>query len=286
MKYAATAIVILCLTAHQLPNSHSSPAKKGEQEKQESANPPNQTVAIYNQVSPTQNKGDDKTKENTGEQQLAKFTFYLVLVGLAQCVILFGQGVLFFQQKKIMEQHRGSLEQLAQAAGSNAVAAKENADALINSERAWITVYLKWTEGTRLRNIPDDRVELDIQCIYANRGKSPAWIVEQFLKVEVSNGFYGPDYSGIPDSEIDRKFIPLSPRDTPTSDSTAFRRRLPTKEPAPDNKFILIYGYVKYRDIFTQQGQPRETLFGFFTQIGRAEEPIARIAQPEYNRYT
>ena len=112
-------IAVLCLMAAQLPDRHASPTKKAEQKKQDAANPPNQTIATYNQVSRTQDKGEKK-EEIEIERQLAKFTWYLVIIGGIQCAILFGQGVLFFQQKRIMAQHRVSLEQLATAAENNA----------------------------------------------------------------------------------------------------------------------------------------------------------------------
>ena len=98
MKCVAIMIAVLCLMAAQLPDRHASPTKKAEQKKQDAANPPNQTIATYNQVSRTQDKGEKK-EEIEIERQLAKFTWYLVIIGGIQCAILFGQGVLFFQQK-------------------------------------------------------------------------------------------------------------------------------------------------------------------------------------------
>jgi uncharacterized protein HemX len=57
------------------------------------------------------------------QRKLAKFTKYLVWVGLLQALILAGQAVLFFQQKKIMEEHKTKFNELAKAANSNAEAA-------------------------------------------------------------------------------------------------------------------------------------------------------------------
>jgi len=272
----ATALCLCTLT--QSPKQHTD-SKQGTQAQTNKA-ATNQSVPdtskssetqfyTYNNQKPERNE----TAKEIGDYLLALFTLALAVVSIMQWLVL-------RQHEQWMEKHDAKLERVAQAAN-------ENAKALINSERAWITVYLKWSEpGNHARTLPDGRARMDIQCICANRGKSPAWVVEQCIKVEVANGFYGPDYSDVHDSDIDRRFIPLSPRDTPTSDTTDFRRQLFTKGPAPINKFILIYGYVKYRDVFTQQGQPRETQFGFFTQATGGVEPISRIAQPEYNRYT
>jgi hypothetical protein len=225
-------------------------------------------VNLYTYISPREN--NPETAKIIFDGLLVLFTLGLVWVGLKQAKIL-------SEHEGWMEKHDAKLEKLAQAAN-------ENAKALINSERAWVTVYAKWNDGHHLYDV-SGRTAADVKVIYVNRGKSPAWIVEQCIKIEVSNGFYGPDYSDVDDSEIDRRFIPLSPRGEPISSGTDNPIRLTTKE-AVGNRYILIYGYVKYRDIFTENGQPRETGFGFYTSIANLKDPLTRIAQTEYNQYT
>jgi hypothetical protein len=55
---------------------------------------------------------------------------------------------------------------------------------------------------------------------------------------------------------------------------------------SPGNKYVLVYGAVKYRDAFTPKGELRETWFGYYTLESRMKEPLARISQAEYNNYT
>jgi hypothetical protein len=108
---------------------NTAPNSKTEAEQRDAANPPSQTIAIYNQPSPTQHNGDNMPSQDAMdvERQLAKFTGYLVIVGLLQVLILAVQAVLFFQQRNIMGQHRVSLEQLATAAEDNAKAIQTQA---------------------------------------------------------------------------------------------------------------------------------------------------------------
>lgn len=79
------------------------------------------------------------------QRQLSKFTKYLVWVGGIQALILGGTLLLIWRQASLMKTHAEHLENLAIAAGKNAtaavdnaIAAKTSADALINSERAWV----------------------------------------------------------------------------------------------------------------------------------------------------
>jgi hypothetical protein len=299
------AVVLLSFViagASQAPKGHQIPQQNGgqntalagstQQNEQYAASTPSPMVAIYNQPCPPEPLGENKHSQGAmdGERQLAKFTWYLVLVGIVQCVVLLGQGVLFSQQKKIMGQHKVSLEQLATAASDNAVAAKNSAAALINSERSWVMVEVEWprTAGHLLYvssgSGNNTQTQVDTNLICVNRGKSPAWIVERIIKAEISGGFYGPDLSTVDDSEIDRQLIPLGIAGMPEARTDLLRKIYAPG--TPGNKYILVYGVVRYRDAFTPKGELRETWFGYYTLETRVKDPMARIAQPEYNKYT
>jgi hypothetical protein len=119
-------------------NQHS----EADKNQQHTTSPlPNGIVVINNQNS----SPEHDAHANQTDEELAKFTWYLVLVGALQLVALVVQAVVFYftlrqigKQADIMEQHRTSLEELARAAGDNAKAALLNAQAVINAERAWI----------------------------------------------------------------------------------------------------------------------------------------------------
>jgi hypothetical protein len=143
MKRAIVVTALLCFAifcASQTPKSkripqqnsgqNTSPTNNAAQHEQTTATPPNQAIAIYTQSGSAEANGEKKHSQDAIdiERQLAKFTGYLVLVGIVQCVILLGQGILFFQQKRIMGEHKVSLEQLAGAAADNAAAANKNAE--------------------------------------------------------------------------------------------------------------------------------------------------------------
>jgi hypothetical protein len=309
MKQAAVLIVLLCVATSSVPQSpkkqgiaakngavNTAPASKTKTEKQDTATTPSQTIAIYNQPSPTDHNGANKQSQDATEveRNLTKFTGYLVIAGLLQVLILAVQAVLFFQQKKIMGQHKVSLEQLATAASDNAVAAKKSADALVNSERAWVMVDIEWEAAssgrlTNLSSIAPDHTQVDqtqvyINIICVNRGKSPAWVVERVAKAEISGAFYGPNLSTVNDSEIDRRLISLGIAGTPEART---EQSIKLYAPGtPGNKYVLIYGVVKYRDAFTPKGELRETWFGYYTLETRIKDHLARISQPEYNKYT
>lgn len=233
------------------------------------------------------------------EQRKDKFDW--VMLGctvLLTIVGIVGTCLALRTLKAIQAQVRAALAELkhtsrlARAAQKTAEAANKNADAIINSERAWVMVEVVWasSEGGRLLNtshigdagqVSSTQIYVNLICV--NRGKSPAWVVEQTIKAEISGAFYGPDLSTVNDSEIDRRLISLGPSGT-TEDRTA--RPIKLYAPGmPGNKYILVYGVVRYRDPFTPKGELKETWFGYYTLETRIKDPLDRISQTDYNKY-
>jgi hypothetical protein len=211
----------------------------------------------------------------------------------AQSGIMQGQIEAIESQNRTMQESVTVARDAAQAARDNASAAKASADALVNSERAWIMVTVEWVQPsgrlvyTSSGDLSNTQTQVLVNLVCVNRGKSPAWIVERSIKAEISDGFYGPDLSTVNDSEIDRQLILLGTFGAPEIrvDRTDLPRRLHAPG-APGNKYILVYGVVKYRDAFTPKGELRETWFGYYTLEGSQKDPLARISQSEYNNYT
>ncbi len=239
----------------------------------QSISKPSESRAVQGKVSADNHQhtyGEQRVKE-INDTLLVIFTGLLFVVGALQWWVL-------HQHEQWMQKHDAKLEKLAQAAN-------DNARALANSERAWVTVFVEWVKGaTNLKTIGENSTQVFVNLICSNRGHSPAWIVERAIKAEISDGFYGPDISTVHDAEIDRQLIPLAPTGVNGS-----RDDVPRKLYVPDTigtKFVLIYGVVKYRDVFTPKGQLRETWFGFYTTEDSKYDPPARIHQSDYNKYT
>jgi hypothetical protein len=150
MRTAFLVVVLLSLAVNGVSHVPRNTAKSDETKKHEqsTANPPSQTIAIYDQP----RSKDDADAANQHQQeieiqrQLSKFTGWLVAVGFLQFVVLAVQAVLFFQQRNIMEQHEewmqkhdANLTNIAQAAKKNseiaemAVKLSERADVLVQS---------------------------------------------------------------------------------------------------------------------------------------------------------
>jgi len=211
MKNLVMAVLLLCFaifSVTQPPKDkgvavkngtfNATPSSETKKNQQNARDTPNQTIAIYNQPSPTEHSDDDRQNKDAidVERKLAKFTLYLVIVGFLQVAVLVVQAVLFWQQKNIMDQHKVSFEKLANAASDNAVDAKDSAEfarrTTKSSERSDILVEsfsiatgnVKWTQNgdgkliVRFRNFGRTRatevrlrVELVIPELNLVRGK-------------------------------------------------------------------------------------------------------------------
>jgi hypothetical protein len=82
--------------------------------------------------------------ENVNIQgKLVKLTGWLVVVGAIQAVVLVVQAIAFFRTLRILNHQTRLLQRGTVSAKTAANAAKGSADALINSERAWVIVGVK-----------------------------------------------------------------------------------------------------------------------------------------------
>jgi hypothetical protein len=160
-------------------------------------------------------------------------------------------------------------------------AARVSADALINSERAWVLTQMGWDkEGAcqphRIVRPTDNSVHtlMNVRVVYRNYGRTPAWITEKHIKIEVTNTVEPlPDFSG---ATVAYNIEPIAGEQEPE-----WKPKNMTGEGwGPDSgQFTLVYGLVKYRDVF---GEARETRFGYILVNGLFE----RMAHPEYNKNT
>jgi hypothetical protein len=188
-----------------------------------------------------------------------------------------------------MKEQTDILEKSVKAAQDNAAAAKASADALINSERAWVMADIKWsadvaglTRSTQLRVVNGSgEVSADICLIYQNDGKTPAWITEKRIILrEVSALQNPPDYT--PDATGDAFTLVSEP--LTVQGTGKYCAILTCKGNRELGKTLVVYGFIKYRDVFSPD---RETRFGY---VITPETHFQRIAGKDdfwqYNRNT
>lgn len=152
-----------------------------------------------------------------------------------------------------------------------------------NTERAWIMVDVEFgpEPGTiaELSDITGDKTSISFSCICRNQGKSPAWITERRSKFEIVESLN----SLSPTPQLERTeilqdgFEPLAvERESKIKLELISAGRL-------DGKIGLLYGRIKYRDIF---GRTRNTTFGYTVTllnagVGKRLERITKF--PKYN---
>ncbi len=155
---------------------------------------------------------------------------------------------------------------------------KASLESLINSERAWVMVDFEWIPNLGIANGSNSEIghnySVEHFLICTNCGKTPGWITEIRFKIGVLPLPPIPQLDDVdPQHTVPE---PLAP------DGKPFRKDYFTTTPGSrPNKFVL-YGVVKYRDVF---GPERRTYFAF--EIIDAKTPPERLAgYPEYNKNT
>ena len=204
-----------------------------------------------------------------------------IFVGGVVCII-------YFYQLRAM---RESVEK----AGEAAKAARDSADALINSERAWVIVDID--QGER----PTEGKPLGFICPVWNTGKTPARIIYKASHLMIIERISGSD--DVPMSGLDE-----TPKLSGTSSSDILA---PAKPGQPGSLFIsghvttskvtrndmerleqkqiylYAYGVIEYLDTF---GRNRKTSFGFLWHPKIAGDLQAnqwvRDGKPAYNEST
>jgi len=186
------------------------------------------------------------------QRKLAKFTKWLVIVGALQFAALIIQAIAFWytlgavrSQANLMGIHAEHLDKLAAAAKENAEAARLSAQAVINSERPWITVTV------------DRDPEVTNRFFYriTNKGRTPASVISAFSErriVELPDNLpIPPTYSSPMYSPVDDLIV----ADGVWIDHPGFSAEAVIGHPQgarkmfeSSAKFICFYGQITYRD--------------------------------------
>jgi hypothetical protein len=199
-----------------------------------------------------------------------------IFVGGVVCVIY------YFQLRAMRE----SVLQASVAAG----AAEKSADALKLAERAWIMADIKFEEGMRITEGTTStkggalrqHTMVNARLICTNNGKTPAWITRVHIKLRID--------SKVPSEpqwlQGDADYVNSIPEPIAVNDNHEFNPQYLTCEGfTTDTEFLIVYGTVKYRDVFSPE---RETRFGYTYVRGRGT--LERIAADgdlwKYNSYT
>jgi len=220
---------------------------------------PNVTVVKQEGTADHQTR-DTKADENIAiQRKLANLTGWLVVVGSIQALILAGTIWAIVNQTAVNR-------------------------AL---ERAWVLVDIehdsqKWADR-KMHVLQGSGTSGDSTAFYAvmickNEGRSPAWLGERRATFEIID--VPPLHPNWDKLEI----VETSPVPLGTGQAQPHTERFEFRAIAQGHeqlgKMSIIYGIVKYRDIF---GKERRTTFGYRLTTDRK---FVRLEYPEYNHHT
>jgi len=198
----------------------------------------------------------------------------------SQGMVMEGQLAAMKAQLSQMENAGQQTERLIEQSAKGATAAKESADALINSERAWVMVDVelrdKGVYQSTDNNITRRFTMIDAKVICTNEGKAVAWITQKSSFFGVLNEL-PHEFNELRLQSFHREPEPLAPGDV-----SEFNVHFLTAGYRGDGGSLLVfYGAVKYRDSFKENC---ETRFGYMVNIDNRLERIP--GYPEYNKAT
>lgn len=194
------------------------------------------------------------------------------------------------QQVKEMQASSKQTDKLIEQATKQAEAAKDaansalvNAQAVVNSERAWVMARIEHSPLAGARYLgsrpPDcEDTTMSIRLWTKNDGKTPAWITEKracFVIKDLHSRL--PEK---PDSES-MEIIQPTPEPLAVGESTYLDVALTSVGRQGFDEMGLIYGRIQYRDVFADN---RETFFGYRVTLGDEFERLS--SYPEYNKNT
>jgi hypothetical protein len=189
----------------------------------------------------------------------------IIIAGLA---VFIGIGSLY-----LLREQAKSTEKAAQAA-------KDSADAVMNSERAWVLVEITGQNGkpSLIQSVNFGvrtwSVAVDISC--SNQGRTPAWIVER--RIALLPSIPVPEKPPLDSANlIETEPITLLVGQSPFVTTQI----VPSNEQITDEEHRILYGVIKYRDIY---GKVRQTTFGY--RVGRFYMLDRMSDYPAYNEHT
>jgi hypothetical protein len=176
-------------------------------------------------------------------------------------------------------------DRLIDEATKQSIAAKKSAEALINTERAWIMVELEWVPGYLGRELGSRKIEggeqtfnttAPIRFKYTNEGKTIAWIDEKLACFQIVK-----ELPKQPDLSVLEMLDPV-PEWIGVKGGGKLDRGLEADgQENIEGAMSVVWGVIKYRDAFNAR---HETVFGF--RIRPDETFVRLIGLTEYNKTT
>jgi hypothetical protein len=180
-------------------------------------------------------------------------------------------------ERQVHEMQNTSIQtdRLIEEATKQSIAAKKSADALINTERAWIMFpgYPKVVLGDSTDSGPSTSAA--IRFIYTNQGKTIAWIDERLACFQIVNELpKQPDFNAL-------KMLDSEPEWVGVKDGGRLDETLEAAGQEGVGDISIIWGVIRYRDAFNMN---HETVFGFRIRPDYSFERITGLT--EYNKTT
>jgi hypothetical protein len=178
----------------------------------------------------------------------------------------------------------GTLSQIKKQSASTekaANAARDNALAVINAERARILVHVKWPRdfASYVESVSwgESSYNLFVSVVCRNVGRSVGWIGETHIGLLVAETI--PPEVGLSVTTLveDDVFRPILADETIESSELEITSPV---SPVP-GKQVFVYGRVDYKDIFEQD---RFTTFGY--RLMKDRRRFERVTLPAYNKHT
>jgi hypothetical protein len=303
----------------QKPEAQSGPDKRhSTPQSKDAGDSGTGTVVVVSQQTTDGQKDDHPAKPTSYFEELLlpanALTLALVIVGMGgiavaifslhkiekqitemrrQVDLMFGQLRAMHEQVAEMSEQTSLLRTYVGHTETTATAAKESADALINSERGWVLAEIQWsktgfdhvitgsstTSETEERN-QRDILSLNVSLVCKNQGKTPAWIMRKRIIFRAFESVPTlPDYTWNNNEDFDTHGPEPIGVGGESSEDTTLRC-----EGRLDSKYLIVYGFVKYRDVFSPD---RETRFGYIITNSRRFVRIPGVLDLwKYNDYT
>ncbi len=175
-----------------------------------------------------------------------------ICVGIKTLRTLRKQAGIMIRQSHIMQRQASTMEEQTKATITAANAAKINADAIINIERAWLipsdTVTPKALPKYRLTGTQTEQLIVQIQ----NFGHTPAWLTDWFFGVEIldSNKTDIGEFINAHKPEGDHPYA----RPFPPGERNGFPIEWKILKPSDltdiqdGRKKLYVYGFIEYRN--------------------------------------
>jgi hypothetical protein len=209
-------------------------------------------------------------------------------------VMAIAQTCIFRRQWRVMRDQLAAMDGQLSEMKATSEQTKKNADALINSERAWVMVGAvapRIVSGTEVSRGGEERhwLTASIRLSCKNDGRTPAWILAKLVCLKVVR-----DLSRLPEAPdtgemqaIQQGYMPLGVGVTTEQDWDVPYWLDRTER---EGDVIVLCGVVQYRDALSNNYH--ETFFGFTVGkingplTGRADSQTERIPHTAYNRVT